>query len=209
MKNILVVLFMSLMSVVGFGQNFEGKIIYTNSFVTKNTNISNEQWANMFGSKQEYYIKGGDYKIISNGTLLEWQTYLNKDNKLYTKLASSKSIMWTDASVNGDSIIKVQLKKAVVVILGYTCDELTLTCVSGVQKYYFNSKFKVDPKLFAKHLYGNYANYLSKSKALPLKMIIETEQFTITSIATEAKEMVVDATLFELPVGVPLIQSPY
>ncbi len=209
MRNILVVFFLTVFSVTGFGQNFEGKIVYTNSFVTKNTNVSNEQWSNMFGSTQEYYIKGGDYKIISNGTLLVWQTYLNQDNKMYTKLSSSKSILWTDASVNGDSIIKVQLKKAVLVILGNTCDELTLTCVSGVQKYYFNTKFKIDPKLFAKHLYGNYADYLSKSKALPLKMIIETEQFTITSIATEAKEMVVDATLFVLPVGVPLMQSPY
>jgi len=45
----------------------------------------------MMGSTQEYLIKGGDYKSIANGTLVQWQLFINKDNKLYNKMSNSET----------------------------------------------------------------------------------------------------------------------
>ncbi|WP_211208942.1 hypothetical protein [Cytophaga aurantiaca] len=212
MKRIFISACILLASFIVFAQTttfFEGKIVYQNTFKSKNPQMKDEQWTAMFGSTQEFYAKGNNYKSVSNGSLFLWQIYSAKENKIYSKMSNSPSVYWNDAAVNTDTILKTELKKATTVILGYTCDELTLTCKSGIQKYYYNSKLGVDPKLFSLHKYGNFAYYLAKSKAWPLKSYIETDQFTITSTATEVKPMVVDVNIFKLPAGVKIEKSPY
>lgn len=209
MKKIFLLLSILLFSITAFGQTFEGKILYANSYKSKNAKITDQQWTNMLGSTQEYMIKGGDYKSITNGTFVQWQLYSNKDNKLYIKMANSETLLWNDGSIQGDEILNVEVNKKVTEILGYKCDEIILTCKSGVQKYYFNSKLSVDPKLFANHKFGNWFDYLSKSNALPLKSIIDTAQFTMESIATEIKPMKLDPKIFELPLGAKTEKSPY
>lgn len=192
-----------------FGQSFEGKITYANTYKSKNTKIPDQQWTTMLGSTQEYFIKEGEYKSITNGTFVQWQQYSNKDNKLYTKMANTETLLWNDGSIQGDEVLKVEVNKKVTEILGYKCDEVILTCKSGVQKYYFNSKLSVKTKLFVNHKFGNWFDYLSKSNALPLKSIIDTAQFTLESTATEVKPSKLDAKMFELPAGVQTAKSPY
>jgi hypothetical protein len=192
-----------------FGQYFEGKISYANTYKSKNPKMTDQQWTSIKGSRQEYLIKGGDYKSIANGTLVQWQLYINKDNKLYNKMINSETVYWNDASDQGDEILKVEVSNGVTEILGYNCDEVVLTCKSGVQKYYFNSKLSVDTKLFSNHKFGNWFDYLSKSKSLPLKSVVETAEFTLESVATEVNRMQLDSKNFELPSGIKTAKSPY
>jgi hypothetical protein len=209
MKKLLLVLVLSLSSVSGFSQTFEGEIIYINSFKTKNEKITDQQWTSILGSTQEYFIKEGDYKSVTKGAFFQWQQYSNKDNKIYTKMSNSEIAFWNDGSIQGDEVLKAEVNKNVIEILGYKCDEVILTCKSGVQKYYFNSKLSVDPKLFSNHKFGNWFDYLSKSGALPLKTIIETAQFTMESIAIEVKPMKLDSKIFELPAGIKTEKSSF
>src|SRR5438045_2517587 len=94
-----------------FGQDFEGKIIYKNEYKSKIANVTNEQFSSMMGTTQEYLIKGGNYKSSTNGTFFQWQLYINKDNKLYNKMANSPTILWNDGSVNADEVIKTEINK--------------------------------------------------------------------------------------------------
>ena len=209
MKKVIVIIFTVLTTMTVFGQSFEGKIFYANTYKSKNPKMTDQQWTSMMGSTQEYLIKGGDYKSIANGTFVKWQLYINKDNKLYNKMSNSETAFWNDASVQGDEILKAEINKGVTEVLGYKCDEVILACKSGVQKYYFNSKLSVDTKLFANHKFGNWFDYLSKSNSLPLKSVIETAQFTMESVATEVKPMKFDTKTFELPAGIKTEKSPY
>jgi len=209
MKKAIAIIFTVLTTMTVLGQSFEGKIFYANTYKSKNQKMTDQQWTSMMGSTQEYLIKGGDYKSIANGTLVQWQLYINKDNKLYNKMSNSETAFWNDASVQGDEILKVEVNKGVTEILGYKCDEVILTCKSGLQKYYFNSKLSVDTKLFSNHKFGNWFDYLSKSNSLPLKSVIETAQFTMESVATEVKPMKIDIKSFELPAGIKTEKSPY
>jgi len=209
MKKILFLLSLSLISFALFAQSFEGKIIYQNNFKSKTPNVSDEQFSSMLGSVQNYYMKGGDYKSESNGKFVLWQLYLNKDNKLYNKVANSEAILWNDGAINPDEVISSELHKGVIEILGYKCDELVLICKSGIQKYYFSSKLPVDSKLYSNHKFGNWYAYLSKANAIPLKMTIDNEQFTMESVATDVKVMKLDASLFILPANVRVVKSPY
>src|SRR6202012_3387001 len=124
---------------------------------------SDDQFTSMLGNTLNYYIKDGNYRTDANGTFVTWQIYVNSDNKLYNKFSNSATVFWIDGSVNKDSVISVQLNKNAVEILGYQCDELVLNCKTGVEKYYFTSKFPVDSKLFAKHLCQNWYDYLKRA----------------------------------------------
>lgn len=190
-------------------QPFEGTITYQNAYQCKIPNVTNEAFTAMMGTSITYSIKGASYKTASNGTLLLWQLYLPKDNKLYTKFSNSPAVLWNDAAVNSDEVLKSELNKEVVDILGYKCDELILTCKSGVQKYYFNSKLKMDAKLFENHKYGNFYDYVSKANAIPLKVVVDNVQYSLESTATAVQAQKIDEAIFALPENVPFEKSPY
>jgi hypothetical protein len=208
MKPILA-LFLILLCLTAVAQNFEGKVNYQNTFKSKIPNVTDDMLTQMMGASLEYTQKGGDYKTTSNGTFLLWQLYVQKDNKLYTKFANSNSIFWNDGAENKDEVLKTEINKKAVEILGHKCDELILTCKSGVQKYYFTSKFKLDPKLFENHKFGNFYDYVLKSKAVPLKITIDNVQFTMESVATSVETQKIDDELFQLPEGAVLEKNPY
>lgn len=209
MKKTLLILTFFLTTLTVFAQDFEGKIFYSSTYKSNNPQMTDQQWSSMLGSTQEYSIKGTNYKTIANGSLLQWQLYLGKDNKSYTKMASSEVVYWKDASIQDDEVLKAEIHKNATEILGYKCDELILTCKSGVQKYYFNAKIAVNPNSFSKHKFGNWSDYLSKSNALPLKLVIETAQFTIESTATAVEPMQINSIDFELPTGIKTAKSPF
>ena len=196
-------------SIASIAQTFEGKITYLNTYKSKIPNVTDALFTEMMGTTQEYNFKSGNYRSVSNGTFLQWQLYINKDNKLYTKFSNSPAIVWNDGAVNPDSVIKTELNKEVVDILGYKCDELIFTCTSGVQKYYFNSKLKLDPKFFENHKFGNWYEYISRSKAVPLKIIVDNIQFSLESIATAVQPQKINDQLFTLPADAKLEKSPY
>jgi len=208
MKQILITLALLLSFTLSFGQSFEGEIVYSNTFKSKMENITDEQLTLMIGNIQNYYIKGGDYKSETNGNYFLWQLYINRENKLYNKLANSDVITWFDGSVNKDSVISTVLHKDVTEVLGYKCDELVLNCKNGVQKYYFTSKLPVDGKLYAGHLYGNWYTYISKANAIPLKFIVYNDNFTLEGIATAIKPMKLDPAFFTLPAGTKTEKGP-
>lgn len=142
MKQILVTLLFAFTSLFASAQNFEGKIVYHNTYTSKSPRVKDEQLNSMMGTRQDYYVKGGNYKSEMNGTLVLWQLYINKDNKLYDKLASSPTVLWNSGDVNNDEVISSEIHKGTTTILGYLCDELVLTCKSGIQKYYNRAQNK-------------------------------------------------------------------
>ena len=171
--------------------------------------VTDEKFTSMMGSQQEYFIKEGDYKSIFNGSLLQWQLYINKDNKIYTKMSNSEAAIWNDGTVNSVEILTAEINKGVADILGFKCDELVLTCKSGTQKYYFNSKLKTDTELFTMHKYGNWYDFLSRTNALPLKFTVDNPQFYMESVATDIHADKLDKSIFTLPADTKTMKSPY
>jgi hypothetical protein len=205
---ILVVLFLTMVFSAP-AQYFEGKITYQNKFKSKLPNVTDDQFNTMMGTIQEYYVKGGNFKSTANGSFFQWQIYLYKDNKLYNKFSNSETLLWIDGGTNTDEVIKSEYNKGAVTILGYLCDEIILTCKSGLQKYYFNSQLALDVKSQENLKFSNWSAYISKSKSLPLKMVIENQQFILESIATEIKPSTLNDAMFTLPPNAALAKSPY
>jgi len=89
-------------------QNFEGKIIYENTFESKVPKLSATQLKLLLGDKQEYYIKGARYKSLTNGSLISLQTYDPVTNKIYTMKKGADTLYWNDASKVGDSVLSFE-----------------------------------------------------------------------------------------------------
>ena len=191
------------------GPAFEGEVIYSNTFKSKNPKLKDKQLSAMLGSVHNYYIKNGDYKTVTNGMFAQWQLYINKENKIYNKMMSSDTVFWNNAAIHDDELLSSKVNKNAITILGYVCDELVMVFRSGTHRYYYSSKLPVNSKLFVNHKYGNYYNYVSRANAVPLKMIIEDVEFTMESIATKVEAKKFPATFFVLPPNTKTAQSLY
>ena len=210
MKKILALITLVFVSLITSAQTFEGKVIFKNSFKSKSPQVSDQQLGAMLGVNHEYMIKGGNYKNVTDGIFLQWQIYSNKDNKLYSKTAGKDAVLFNDCNENPDEVIKAEINRNVTKLLGHPCDELVLTCKSGVQKYYYSpGVVKIDPAEYKKHKFGNWSEVISRTNALPLKMIIDNAQFTLETEAVEIVPMKLDDELFTLPAGVTTEKNPY
>lgn len=209
MLRLLIAIISLISSFYSYSQSFEGRITYSNFYQSKMSNVSDEQLSQMMGSKQDFYIKGGKYKSIVNGTSLEFLLYLPESNKLYTKMPNSDVLLWSGASKNNDEILSTVVNKNADTVLGFVCDVVIFKCKSGIQKYYFNSKFSVDAKVYALHKAANWAAFLSIAGALPLKMILETEQFVFEGTAISYKQESIADEIFKLPSDTKMMESPY
>jgi hypothetical protein len=190
-------------------QSFEGKVVFANKYQSRMAGATDEQFNSMMGPVQEYFVKGGSYRITSNGTFFQSQLYVPSENRLYNKMSNSPSYFWIDGASNPDEVMKAEINKGVVTVLGHLCDEIILTCKSGIQKYYFSPKFLINAKLYEKHKFGNWFEYLSRANAVPLKIYIENQQFSVESIATSIEPMALNDSDFKLPAGAAIEKSPY
>lgn len=208
MKKVFFVFTIVISTLTAIGQSFEGKVSYANEYVSHKWFTSDERLTKLMGSKQSFFIKGGTYKSITNGTF-QSTLYINKENKLYAKVMDSDVLYWTDASEQAEKLISVKTNKNVITILGYQCDEVILTYESGTYKYYFNSEISIDPQLYINHRIGNWYDFLKQSNALALKMVFDSDKFSLISIATEIKKMTLDAVKFNLPAGSKIKKNPF
>lgn len=195
----ILVLFLMLSPLMCLAQSFEGKITYSNSYKSKSPQLKDAQLATMLGTTQDYYIKGADYKSVFNGSYIKMQLYKSKENRSYTLTAKSDSLYWEDYSKNKDVATKFEVEKGKETVMGVLCDVLIVYTPKSKTAYYYNSKYGVNPALVNQHAYGNWYYVISKTRALPLKTISESEQFTLISTAVNITPMKLEATLFEVP----------
>ena len=198
MRTLILTLSLTLTAGMAYCQNFEGEMILKNSFTSKIPALTNERLEALIGTKQEYFIKDGDYKSLTNGGMITMQLYDKQSNRIYNKRPNSDTLYWLDASVNADEVTGYEIKKNAETVLGYPCDALILTTKTGTTTLYYSNKFKLDSLDYKKHQYGNWAFFTAKSGALPLKMIIENAQFRVESVATEIKPMKLETSFFKV-----------
>lgn len=192
----LCILLVILVNVKAFGQQFEGKITYQNAYISRIPGVTDAQLTRMMGDTQEYYIKDGNYRSVTNGSFFQWQLYVNRENMIYNKMANSDTLMRIAAGSNPDEVLSTTINRGAITVLGYTCDELILNCKSGTQRYYFDQTLAIDPTLFRQHLYGNWYTFVSHAKAVPLRAVIENQQFLLINTAIAVTQLQLDSKIF-------------
>ena len=208
MPTIVIVFITSLLNVLPINDNFEGKITYRVRYHSRIPNVTSDQLSEMMGTEQDFFYKAGNYKSVVNGTTMEYMLYIADSSKMYMKMVNMDLLMRTDATKETDQILHTQLNKNADTILGFVCDELIMKAKNSTHKYYFNADFKINPTESANHKASNWSAYLSAAKALPLKMIIETEQFIAESVAVQYKKEPLPAGMIKIDPSLKIVQSP-
>jgi hypothetical protein len=185
---------------ISFAQNFEGRVTYKNIFESKLENVTAQKFSEMIGSKQDYFIKNGNYLSVTNGQLSSVMLYNNINNIVYSKSSFSDTIACLDAFLEANKIVSSEITNTEEKVLGLKCKKLLMISSNGTTyTYYFNNKYKIDSKYFTKHNFNHWYLYLIKTGSLPLKTIIENKQFKMTTIATEVNAIKLEDSKFALP----------
>ena len=182
-------------------QSFEGVIIYEDSYESYEPAFSSTEVTEAMGSRREYYVSGGSYKIVNNGSYMLYQIYDQSTNRLYNKIAPSDTLYWADGDSVRHPVINFRKLEKKENVLGYVCDAIEIETTDGTTVYYFNSELKMDLELYKTHYLGSYYFYLNQSGALPLKTVVKNDRFTWTSTAIEVKKKQIDKGVFSIPVG--------
>ncbi|WP_123864485.1 hypothetical protein [Chitinophaga barathri] len=169
--------------------------------------MTGEQMGKMIGTRQEYYIKDGNYKTLTNGLSVSGQLYDNKLNRLYNKTPMSDTLYWFDPSMDGSPAVSFEIIKNKKNILGNMCDALIVKSAKSVTTYYYSAKYKLNASLYTKHHYGGWYYFLSKSGALPLMTVVDNNQFTMVSVAVGIESMRLKAEDFLVKPGTPVKRS--
>jgi hypothetical protein len=177
---------------------FEGLITYSIDYESKTTNVSSNQFDELMGTKQYYAIKKGNYKSVFNGSFIKLQIYRNDENRNYSLTAKSDTLYYENYSINKDKALSYEIKKNQDTIMGIPCDLIIVKAEKSTTSFYFNSDYKINSELFKQHNYSNWYYIISKTKALPLKTVTETEQFIMTSVAIEITPMKLNDNVFEI-----------
>lgn len=189
-------------------QSFEGKIIYQVTYESKMPNVTDEQLTAFMGASHEYYIKGGDYMMLSDGEYFQSLLYVSDENRLYVKTAESDTLFWMDGSFEENKVESFRVLDEEQEVMGVQCNVIEVTKSTGKSVYCFNEQYKVDPDLYMNHSFEGLNFVLQKTKSLLLKMISEGEEYTRISIATTVESLKLDNSLFQLPEGVPVQPMP-
>ncbi|UOY08888.1 hypothetical protein L0P88_10115 [Muricauda sp. SCSIO 64092] len=181
------------------GQEFEGKIIYKNTYESNTKGVSDNQLNSLMGTIQEYVIKGGNYKSSVNGSFNQYQLYRSEENRIYNKFSNAEALFWSDASIEGEKILSIDVKEDQETILGVSCDKLIMKTTKGSYIYFYSSKYPINPTLFREHIFGNWYEFVKRAKSVPLKIIMNTLEFKSISVAIKLESLEVDSSFFDIP----------
>jgi hypothetical protein len=180
---------------------FEGEIIYKNVYIAKTSQADTAAIITKLGRTSDYFFKEGNHFETYNGSILAYEIYNRKANKLFVDQNQKDTMHWVDCSDEaGGKMLKFELHPKVEKVLGIDCDELVTYYENRTFFEYFNSdELKINPDWLSKFkLYDKGWNF-QKMGALPLKRRTEYKTFTHIITAIAIKERSLNDSLFEVP----------
>lgn len=207
-----IICFISLISTIALSQNndsFEGIIIYENFFKSKIDSIKDSDFENAYGKQTKYMIsKNGDYINLFKGSYITIQLFKNEQNKIYTALNGNDTIVYNKTNDKTyHEPISISKTDNEEICLDKLCNEIVFNTSGAKYKYYYNTDYFVDPKLYTDHYLGNWNQIINLTQSFPIKVILETDSFIMTSVAINIKEGSINQNLFNLPLDTPIKQA--
>lgn len=184
---------------------FTGKIVFTNTFKDLDGNDITEQMAPYIGREVHYFINAANYRAYDEND--NWVQLDNLKTNTYYSFSKEKRATKIDASKTSSTKFEVTKLAEKVKIAGYECDAMQVETDDMTTVFYYTSKVRVDPAVFATHGYGNWNQFLvATDGALTLKFetTLHKQKLKWISTAKSVKRMKLDDSAFEYPTGVPL-----
>jgi hypothetical protein len=154
-----------------------------------------------------FYNKKGDYVSISKNKNINFiNTFINKEKLIYQIKDDLNIVMAIDVTIDLEEKLghkpSIKLLEKTEQIEAFKCSVIEVKWKSGVYRYYFSNEIlAIDPQLFKDYNYDQWFNYLKISKALPLKIEKEINDFCKTTYTLETydEKAEIDNSIFEIP----------
>lgn len=175
-------------------QDFKGYILYNYKYTDSLGHDITDELGEKLGLEQHYFINGTDYVSFDHNNDLQ-QLYNSNDNKYYFLFRGEVKVVSADMEYPArPKITDSELKET---ILGHECRSFVFETPLHKTTYFYSDEVTIDPEVFSAHRFGNWATYLQSSKgALPLKIVIESEQHTQVLKATQIDAQDIAAAKF-------------
>lgn len=187
-------------------QSFEGKITYHFTYKDKTGKLfsSQKDVRNLLGNRQVYYYKHGKYRSRLNGKWEKSSFYLG-DDKVYSTKKYIRAVMWLPAAKTPSEVISYKITRDAKRIKGWRCDLLEVKMEEGTILCYYHPRIGAEPDSYTSHNYRLWSYCISKTGALPLKFIYESNKEYLELTVDEVNEKMLEDELFELPADVSVI----
>ncbi|HPM30974.1 MAG TPA: hypothetical protein PLJ60_11630 [Chryseolinea sp.] len=149
--------------------------------------------------------QGGNYAKFGNNAKETTKIYVQEDNIIYAFSASDADVCSVqeavdlDLSGNPDKPLVIELD-SVATIMGIPCKIISVKWkLSQIDYYYSATQAQASPDLFSKHSSEGLAEFVSRTKCLPLQIVTSTMGMTIIQTAVEVKSVKIDEEVFSIP----------
>lgn len=193
MKNKLLFIAFSFISLPFFSQNFEGYILYNYQYLDSKGNDVTEQVREEKVMQLHYYINDNNYKGIDDKYQLV-QLYNARTNIYYYQAGNKFKFMNGGSEHPKD--FNIESVSDTLSVLGYLCKSIIVKTEVGSIQYYYSDAIKTSVENFEKNRYNNWNNYLQATNgSIPIKYIITNEdgsKVVVTAIKVEEKNLIED-----------------
>jgi hypothetical protein len=194
-------------------QSFQGSILYYQDFelpksfldmgITKEVMLkkmnSDGQW---FDSVKISYKQGNYYSIGNNvkKTLKIYKADVNKSYNFDGDICAVQDAIDLDLDGSPDKPQVIEDIEGTLTVMGLPCKGIRMKWKLGSVEYYYHpQQAAVDPALFAKHSSDGFAEFVKRSKCLPMKIVKNAMGMLISQTAVQVKPEEVSASLFKIP----------
>jgi len=185
--------------------DFEGLVRFRHKMLSKNSNAQADLAYSMLGYNSDYYFKKGNIKWLTYDCFYKMDLFKPKDDKDYFLTSQSDTIFTVKNSTTDFDVLEYRLEKSADTIMGYVCDVFIMklkpkqseTPIS-YRRYYFSSKFYVDPKYFTNCNSNRYDLIFSQIQSIPLRIEFEWSDTMMIWEATQITPQILDDNFFQL-----------
>ncbi|PIF33591.1 hypothetical protein CLU81_4211 [Flavobacterium sp. 9] len=178
---------------------FEGKITYEVSVVSKTNNISTENLQKIYGTRMTKYFKNGNFKMSYNGEDINTIYFIKNDNKEYDYRNGIDTLFVTPYNEETRKLITSKFDNSEKIILNRKCKLLIHEMENTKNYYWYDSSLYINPENYKDSKFSFTDIYFKQTKAPWLKYKYEGENFTTTYTAIEISEEKLDDSIFSLP----------
>ena len=195
--------------------SFQGIILYAQDIevggsfkkmgITKDRILEDMKKKGSWADSLYSFHRLGNYARIGNNEEQSQKIYIADENTIYSFNAIGDGICSVQEAIDLDltgapdkpTVIELD---STATIMGMTCKIMRMKWkISQIDYYYNQSQAQVNPELFSKHSSEGFAEFLKRTKCLPLQIVSNAIGMTVIQTAIGIKPGKFDSTIMAVP----------
>lgn len=180
-------------------EEFEGKITYEISVVSKTNAISTQDLQKLYGTRMTKYFKEGNFKMSYNGEGIKTIYFIKHENKEFDYKNGIDTLFVTPYNDENRKLINSKFDNSEKIILNRKCKLLIHELENTKNYYWYAPSLYINPENYKDSKFSFTDIYFKQAKAPWLKYKYDGENIVINYTAIKISEEKLDDNIFYLP----------